>query len=68
MYPRENTEINKVVVCLLLLLLFFFQPVISRPLTPSPLPPAREAAHLGLKGAMSRYLLSFQGLIQDFFY
>ena len=23
MYPRENTEINKVVVCLLLLLLFF---------------------------------------------
>ena len=62
MYPRENTEINKVVVCLLLLLLFFS--TCDKP----PLPPDREAAHLGLKGAMSRYLLSFQGRIQDFFY
>jgi len=41
MYPRGNTEINKVVVCLLLLLLLlFFQPVIRRH-PPSPRPGSR---------------------------
>ena len=67
MYPRENTEINKVVVCLLLLLLFFStcdkpprHPLPSSP-RPGSRPPRVERSYVTLfaifSGADTRFFL-----------